>query len=730
MQIRDRTISRRWKSTDAAAPGPAPPRKPAVEVPGQGPAAAHGKGKKVDLTQFYTSISRNEKHRKSQERDFLVSVLSSSPTKRDTKKYLQTFGTDKGTKAVSAPKGIPPLEVQLREQIEQQHLQLQLDTPPAGSTSGALYAADSIQAVGRSPKFVQEPAAETAKQPADGQPHVAIVKLQAPDTIDDATLAELAKTFAQLRALGLLSVIVIGRTLPASADASKKQLEHGWFDYVTHEVLRVADAIDKYDDPVTSLVDAAVCIDERDGAYKSDQHARLDGSRFVPGRVYIDRDESLLRPLRKGDIVIIPPYAFSKTSCEAKLVDSDDIVLALTRYFAGLQLRQPQDTTPSAEEDEGSIGNGALASVDRVIVLDPIGGTPSPRRPNGAHVFLNMEEEYASANKMLDAMAANGLLKPNGDGTVQEIKDRHKANLDVLRNTLALLPSTSSALLTTPAEAASLVLPAPTSGEGIDDIFGYVGSVGTRRSQNPLIHNLLTDRPVYSSSLPIGRIAPLAKRSKAQDQEDPQLSKTTLLKRGMPLTIYPDPRITPWTPPVPGAPRLRLTDTCIDLPRLVHLIEDSFNRKLDVDDYLRRVEKSLAGVIIAGEYEGGAILTWERPFGLDEETAYRTGRLVPYLDKFAVLKKSQGAGGVADIVFTAMVRDCFPDGVCWRSRKDNPVNRWYFERSRGSWKLGGVNWTMFWTTPWEAVGEKGIWDYESVCRGVEPSWADQKHVLD
>lgn len=139
----------------------------------------------------------------------------------------------------------------------------------------------------------------------------------------------------------------------------------------------------------------------------------------------------------------------------------------------------------------------------------------------------------------------------------------------------------------------------------------------------------------------------------------------------------------------------------------MHLINDSFNRRLDVDDYLRRVESSLAGIIIAGEYEGGAILTWERPAGLDEATAYRTGRLVPYLDKFAVLKKSQGAGGVADTVFTAMVRTCLPYGVCWRSRKTNPVNRWYFERSRGSWKLDGAQWTLFWTTPWEMLGSSG-----------------------
>lgn len=567
----------------------------------------------------------------------------------------------------------------------------------------------------------------------DGQPHVAIVKLQDPDTIDDTTLEGLAKTFVQLRALGLISVIVIGRTQPEDSNRP------GWLDYVTHATLRVAAAIDKYGDPVTSLVDSAVGLKD-DIPVQRDQHARLSGSAFTPGQVYVDREESLLRPLKKGDIVIIPPYAFSTTKSEAKLVDTDDIVLALTRYFAGMQ-HQPNASSSETSSTEHSASTGAIASVDRVIVIDPIGGTPSALRPNGAHVFLNMEEEYRSAKKAVDVMADKSMLKSTNGQPVEAVSEGHKANLDIVRNTLALLPSSSSALLTTPAEAANLVSHERGAADEADDVFGYVGSVGTRRSQNPLIHNLLTDRPVYSSSLPIGRIKPRSKRSAAaittSVTDEPPMSQTTLLKRGMPLTIYPDPYKAPWTPPKPGEPRLRLTDTCIDLPRLVHLIEDSFNRKLDVQDYLRRVENSLAGVIIAGEYEGGAILTWERPDGMDEETAYRTGRLVPYLDKFAVLKKSQGAGGVADIVFTAMVRDCFPEGVCWRSRKDNPVNRWYFERSRGTWKLGGVNWTMFWTTPWgtapdvtKGVDDKRIWDYASVCRGVEPSWADQKHILD
>jgi amino-acid N-acetyltransferase len=91
---------------------------------------------------------------------------------------------------------------------------------------------------------------------------------------------------------------------------------------------------------------------------------------------------------------------------------------------------------------------------------------------------------------------------------------------------------------------------------------------------------------------------------------------------------------------------------------------------------------------------------------------------------------------VADIVFNAMVRTCLPDGVVWRSRKNNPVNKWYFERSVGTWKLPESQWCMFWTgdevdfhasaMDSEKAERKERWnDYVNVCSGIEASWADR-----
>jgi amino-acid N-acetyltransferase len=252
---------------------------------------------------------------------------------------------------------------------------------------------------------------------------------------------------------------------------------------------------------------------------------------------------------------------------------------------------------------------------------------------------------------------------------------------------------------------------------------------------------------MISSSLP----APLVNRPVASAAPNP----ATFLKKGIPVTMIPDPRTTgPWQPPSASHPSIELeNDPRINFPRLVDLIEDSFRRKLDARHYLDRIRGRVAGVIIAGDYEGGAICTWETPHTLSStspSTSSDSPLWVPYLDKFAVLTSSQGSGGVADIVWGALTRSAFPEGVVWRSRKSNPVNKWYFERSVGMWNLPDGYWTMFWTT--EGVveeyatrmagrgggifldnGDEGVkgreastrWDaYVDVCAGVKPSWKD------
>lgn len=602
--------------------------------------------------------------------DFFISVLEASATKRDAKAYLQTFGGPgvDGVKSRSA---------------------------------NVLH--DGIAAVRETPRFFQGTEKERVEE-ADEVPHVAIVKFMNPQLWDDDVLDGVAKTLTQLRTLGLLSVIVVDCDLNG-------QRSYSWRKVITHQTDRIARAIGQHGMPGAKVVDSAISVSPNHSANLSST---------TSSRLFVESESAITAPLRSDHLIIVPSKAVSPGQIDS-LADSHDVVLALAKFLSGLQVSDPATRDGSDEEAGVQHQHTRRALVDRIIVLDPIGGTPTKKLLDGAHVFINLEDEYETAKAELDHVVS---LNP-GDQSLHPTKRRHSENLRLAKDCLSVLPSTSSAVITSPVEAANLA--SITDGDAEAGVAGFVGSVGTRRKQNPLIHNLLTDRPIYSSSLPLGRIKPKVQGTEARI---PRMPTTTLAKKGLPVTIFPDARKAPWLPPRPGTPRLRLTDTCVDLPRLICLIEDSFNRKLDAKHYLERVENSLAGIIIAGEYEGGAILTWERPFGMDEETAYKTGRMVPYLDKFAVLKRCQGAGGVADIVFNAMVRDCFPDGVCWRSRTNNPVNKWYFERSRGSWKLDESNWAMFWTTPDAALDAQKIRDYEDVCRNVIPSWADKQKAAD
>ncbi|KAL2200523.1 hypothetical protein P885DRAFT_27375 [Corynascus similis CBS 632.67] len=602
---------------------------------------------------------------------FLISVLESSATKRDAKAYLQTFGSSPG----SGPRKMPAFTTVLHDGLRGQ---------------------DDVA------RFVQGPVRVSAADTTE-VPHIAIVKLRDPQTWDDALLDGVSKTITQLRDLGLRSVIVLDCGSDESNDSQLQQI-------VSQQTDRLIRAIGRYGSPGAESVSSAI--------WKTSRTPQKLSS-VCPTSLFVGFGEGFNTPLRHGHIVVVPPRALCEETLAYTAADANEVIYALTRFFSGLQFDKQAITEGETEKDADG-RHVRKAMVDRIIVIDPLGGIPASGHGNGARVFVNLEEEFG---KLQAALTPKD--QPNqSTGRAwlpahPEVK--HAANLDLVKKTLAMLPSTASAVITSPAEAANL---RPTPTQVAEATVGQLaGEVKTRRWQNPLIHNLITDRPIYSASLPIGRVKP---SSRSAEITSARMPTTTLAKKGLPVTIFPDTRSGPWTPPEPGAPRLRLTDTCISLPRLVHLINDSFGRRLDVEHYLRRVEDSLAGIIIAGEYEGGAILTWERPAGMDEEAAYRAGRLVPYLDKFAVLKKSQGAGGVADIVFNAMVRDCFPRGVCWRSRKDNPVNKWYFERSCGVRKLPESNWAMFWTTPEAATSGELMRDYEDVCRNVVPSWEDAK----
>ncbi|KAJ7042398.1 mitochondrial amino-acid acetyltransferase, partial [Mycena alexandri] len=191
----------------------------------------------------------------------------------------------------------------------------------------------------------------------------------------------------------------------------------------------------------------------------------------------------------------------------------------------------------------------------------------------------------------------------------------------------------------------------------------------SHRSPSSLIANLITNKPALSSSLPHALL---------QGNRRLTAYTPTLLRRGLPI-------------------RVLRTSNDIDRPKLNALLEQSFGRTLNQQAFYQRLERTLDFVIVAGDYVGAAI-----------------GLIAPisYLDKFAVLPQHQGDGTV-DFLWVALHDESYglghpfsanPNGgkggvgegrdLVWRSRANNPVNKWYFERSSGHVRMG--SWVLFW----------------------------------
>jgi amino-acid N-acetyltransferase len=686
--------------------------------------------------------SAKEKQRA--EREQLTKLLKESPGKRDARNFLKHF--DKPKTHESSP--ISRAERANRDAFEKAHHN-EWRLTRTGVNLGNLY--EPTKAVQNNPVFSQLERPEK-RIPDHVEPlHMALVKLRQPQLLDDETLGRIGLTLSQMARLGLNIAVVIDCDNDVALDAL--DLDPTWEEMVRAQSARMVAALEEYNEPGAFEVDHALTY--------SSVATEIPSTAQTRGCVEVKNSHLLFAPIEEGIIPVLSPWAYD-TELRKVRVEPDEVVLALTREFAGITGERhdlntifDQDGAPSESQPPSD-----RLILDRIIILDPLGGIPSDKRADGAHVFVNLEAEYNDVKTELGRMSSTTTSNPSSaerppfsnsnpfskfveseisplpgspDARLSagSVPSRHSKNLDLVQKSLNLLPPSSSALIITPEEAAissqTPFLPAPSAG------------VRTRRSKNPLIHNLLTDKPMISSSLP----PPLVDRHINSTAPTP----ATFLKKGIPVTMVPDPRKTgPWQPPSSSNPSIELeTDPRINFPRLVDLIEDSFRRKLDAKHYLERIRGRVAGVIIAGNYEGGAICTWETPPSESTIPPASSPMWVPYLDKFAVLTSSQGSGGVADIVWGALTRSCFPDGLVWRSRTSNPVNKWYFERAVGMWNLPDGQWTMFWTTegvveewargridgnsPSEIRGDQDMarWDaYFDVCSGVVPSWADGK----
>jgi len=135
----------------------------------------------------------------------------------------------------------------------------------------------------------------------------------------------------------------------------------------------------------------------------------------------------------------------------------------------------------------------------------------------------------------------------------------------------------------------------------------------------------------------------------------------------------------------------------------VQLMRQSFGRTLKPDYF----DNLPVEIILASESFGAMAIVLK---GVDG---------VPYLDKFAVTPEAQGAG-MGAAVWQSLVHHCRQ--LYWRSRADNPVTQWYYEKAHASYRKD--RWVAF---------SRGIHDFAQIrrckedCLSRPESWVNDEH---
>lgn len=335
--------------------------------------------------------------------------------------------------------------------------------------------------------------------------------------------------------------------------------------------------------------------------------------------------------LRAGEIPVLSPLALD-SFCRSTRVDANDVIGALARGMVeAAELDLNQKPVETITRPEIDVNLTPM----RLMIINREGGVPSYARTGLPHLLVNLEAEYKYIYETFQSSWT--ATHPTA-----------LSNLALAHTCLAYMPPSSSAIMV------------------------------NHRAPSSLIGNLITNKPAVSSSLPHALL---------QGNRSLTSNTPTLLRRGLSVEVIRD---------------------CgnIDKAKMTRLLEQSFGRVLDGDAFYSRLDKNLDFVIVAGDYAGAAVVTREAA------SADLSASPIVYLDKFAVLPSHQGDGTV-DFLWVALHDETYGLGLpfsvnanggkegrgegtdlVWRSRSNNPVNKWYFERSSGHMRMG--DWVLFW----------------------------------
>ncbi|KAG8945286.1 Amino-acid acetyltransferase, mitochondrial [Tulasnella sp. 424] len=598
--------------------------------------------------------------------DFILSILEASPSSRDAKNYLGTFGKQpsNGKMPSTTPSLIP------RPAISPN------DKNPLNLPADILAAQKPLLQGTAEP---QPEAQKTALALLDPIPRrTALVKFQGPFT--DNALDSICRGMVYLEKLGLVSVIVVENDdWHPGQDGERAQARD--------DVMRIAAALERGGAKARPILEPLVRLgpppaepeSEHDALVHEQRKALLvedgDPRRPRPEEVEIPptevqaharlEDLSAIRSaLKSGEIPVVAPLA-SDSFHRMVRVDSSDVVAALVRSMVeagkALQLKKDSIAATNAHEDPTETPERPLPEdeVDltplRLMIISKEGGVPSYARQGLPHLLINLSSEHSHIVRTFSP-------------TWSASHPTSLANLSLSRTCLEYMPPSSSAI------------------------------VVSHKSPRSLIGNLVTNKPAQSSSLPAYL---LTTGAKAVTPHTP-----TLIRKGLPMRVIRRDRMHE-----------------IDKDKMTKLLEASFRRTLKAEEFYERMDTVLDYVIVAGDYAGACIVT-EEP--MPNST---TGRCsLSYLDKFAVHPSHQGDGTV-DFLWVALHDESFGCGLAhalnpnqggklglgtgcdlvWRSRTNNPANRWYYERSSGHLRLGEKGeWTMFWCDAEERLKDKEL----------------------
>ncbi|GAA5902014.1 hypothetical protein JCM8208_006663 [Rhodotorula glutinis] len=598
------------------------------------------------------------------QRDLILTVLEAGPSARDSRFYLRNFDpatrpsrqetTTKPANAESDKPGFPLFDQETPTTAFSRSI------PTASSSSPSPATAPPPQNEHKGKTTLAD---ELLSSPASR--HTGLVKVQGP--FSDRQLESIAEGMVYLKKLGLVSIIVLDNeqwredelrihNLAIPEDERKRHVVK-LRARMKRETLRFTDMLEAKGGAARPLLEGVLCVT---GAAFEDTWTPIASTSAKPYEaadthdLFVDSLSSIRNAVRQGEIPVIPPIALD-AACFSLCVPANDAVRAIASGLAdaerGAGLRY---------EADARLDNDVDLTPVRLMIINREGGIPSPARGGDPHLSINLSSEFDYINKTF---------------IWQETHPTALSNLALIRDCLVHLPRTASGVLV------------------------------SHRSPRSLIANLITNKPAHSPSL----AHDLLPRRNMQHQP-------TIVRRGLPIRVFRS-----------------VAD--VDEDKLTRVLEASFGKTLDRTPYYARLARDLDFCIVAGDYQAVAIVTNEQ--ALDPSTGAAlvdddSGEPVPpiaYLDKFAVLPQLQGDGTV-DFLWGALRDESWGLGLLdalnpnvgglggqgiardlvWRSRANNPVNKWYWDRATGFFKIppppgSAVGFALFWCESEDRVSE-------------------------